>query len=233
MAETRELATGLAGVLRIGFTITTEGPVMIRLIETFQTRHPECRVDLHEVDVWDPSSALRSGAVDVLVNWLASAEEDLTAGPAIEHAHRVLAVARHHILARAASVSREQLADEQVAKLPVSFPAALADALLPPRTPSGRPIPRTKNVRSIQEIIANVARGEIVHPTIAGLAVFQRQDITLVPIDDLPAIALGLIWLTRKTNAKIHALADTARSLDLTEPSGQATEHNKVAPPAG
>jgi DNA-binding transcriptional LysR family regulator len=130
MAETHELANGLAGVLRVGFTLTTEGQMLIRLIETFQTRHPECRVEFHEVDVWDPYTALRSGTIDVLVNWLAGAQQDLTAGPAIEHAERVLAVGRHHNLARAGSVSLEQLADEQVAKPPISFPAALADALL-------------------------------------------------------------------------------------------------------
>jgi hypothetical protein len=51
-----------------------------------------------------------------------------------------------------------------------------------------------------------------------GPAPFVRDDIALVVIDDLPPLALGLIWSARAENAKIRALADAARSLG-TQPS--------------
>jgi hypothetical protein len=40
-----------------------------------------------------------------------------------------------------------------------------------------------------------------------------RDDITLVPITDLAPLPLGLIWVTAHDNARIRALAETARSL--------------------
>ena len=56
-----------------------------------------------------------------------------------------------------------------------------------------------------------IARGRSVHPTLANVVLFRRDDIVLVPIDGLPPLPLGLIWCTGHENARIRALADTAR----------------------
>jgi len=109
-------------------------------------------------------------------------------------------------------VSAEELALEEVARLPPSFPPAQADAIIPPRTPSGRPIPRTVAVRSFHELSSLVARGQIVHPTMTGISMLHRDDIVLDPICDLPPMPLGLIWCTAHYNARIRSLAATARS---------------------
>jgi DNA-binding transcriptional LysR family regulator len=214
MAQARELASGIAGVLRIGFTAFTDGPMISHLIEAFQARHPECEVTFNEINIWEPYTKLRGGEIDVLVNWLAVDEPDLIIGPAISHHERVLAVARTHHLAPATSISLEQLGDEQVNELPASYPAALGDAILPPRTPTGRPIRRVPMPRNTHERLAHVARGDIVHLAMAGVPLFEREDIVLVPVDDLPPLALGLIWSKRNENATIRALAETARPLD-------------------
>ncbi len=213
LAQASDHAASVAGRLRIGFTSTTDGPPLHRLIDVFQSRHPGCQVTLLEVDSGDPYAAVRRGDVDVLVNWLAVDEPDLTAGPAIAIHDRLLVVARGHRLASRTSVPIEDLADEQVALLPPPFPAALYDAILPPRTPSGRPIARTQLVRSINEIAAHVAHGTIVHVTMTSVPVFARGDAVLLPIQNLPPIALGLIWSTAGQNAKIRALAEAARSI--------------------
>ena len=213
LAQASEHAASVAGPLRIGFTSTTDGPSLHRLIDAFQTRHPDCQVILHEVDTRDPYAAVRRSAVDVLVNWLAVDEPDLTAGPAISLHSRLLVVARSHRLATRTSVLIEDLADEQVALLPPPFPAALYDAILPPRTPSGRPIARTQPVRSINEVAAHVARGRVVHVTMTGVPVFARDDAVLIPIQDLAPTPLGLIWSTARENAKIRALGGVARAI--------------------
>ncbi len=44
-----------------------------------------------------------------------------------------------------------------------------------------------------------------------GVAQFQRDDIVLVPIHDLPPLPLGLIWRTAAQDARIRALAEVAR----------------------
>jgi DNA-binding transcriptional LysR family regulator len=213
LARAGDTAAGIGGLLRVGFTSTTDGPTLSRLIEDYQSRHPDGQVILHEVNSGDPYDALRRGDVDVLVNWLAVDEPDLTAGPTISLHDRLLVVARSHRLATRTSVLIEDLADEQVALLPAPFPAALYDAILPPRTPSGRPIPRTQLVRSINEIAAHVMHSRIVHVTMSGVAVFARDDAALIPIQDLAPIPLGLIWSTARENAKIRALAEVARAL--------------------
>lgn len=213
LEEARATARQPAGTLRIGFTPTTGGAAMTRLVRAFSARHPGCRVHLQETGLCDGYQSLRRGRIDVLVNWLALDEPDLTAGPTIDHQDRALAVARQHPLARRASVSTEDIADHETVWTPPS-PRAFYDALIPPRAPSGRPIRRTRLVHGLHETLALVAAGHIVHPTVASLSLAQRSDITLVPIADLPALPLGLIWHTAHENARIRALASVAAGLD-------------------
>jgi len=129
-------------VIRVGFSPTSNMTVLTRLTEAFETRHPGSRAVLDVVSNFDPYSALRRGELDMLVNWLAVDEPDLTAGPVLEYRDRVLAVARADPLAARASVSLEDLADREVAQMTPPFPPALYDAILPPRAPSGREIRR-------------------------------------------------------------------------------------------
>lgn len=209
----RTAAKVTEGVLRIGFSPTSNMAALTRLTEAFEDQHPACRAVLDGVSNLDPYSRLRRGELDVLVNWLAVDEPDLTVGPALECRERVLAVASSDPLAVRESVSVEDLADREVAQMIPPFPPALYDAMIPPRTPSGRDICRTQQVRSIHELVALVARGRIVHPTAAGIPMFSRDDIALIPITDLPPLPLGLIWCTAHDNARIQALAATVHSL--------------------
>ena len=172
------------------------------------------------METFDAYRPLRRGDIDVLCNWLAVDQPDLTAGAAFAYYPRTLAVAPSHRLAAKSTVSSEELAEEQVALLPDSIPSAVYDLLVPRRTPSGRPIRRTQPVQTINEILSLVARGRIVHPTSSGVPVFDRDDITLIPITDLPPLPLGLVWATSRDNPRIRALNQTAQAL-TTAPDAQ------------
>lgn len=213
LAETSGLAHTVRGLLRIGFVLTTEGPALTRLVAAFQDRYPGCEVRLQEVATFDAHRALRRGDIDVLCNWVADHEPDLVAGAPFALYDRALAVAVGHRLAGRSSVSVEDLADEEVAQFPASTPSAVYDLIVPPETPSGRPIRRTQPVETIHEILSFVARGRIVHPTSSAVPIFDRNDIVLVPIRDLPPIPLGLIWAAGRENPRIRALDEVARSL--------------------
>jgi DNA-binding transcriptional LysR family regulator len=213
LAGTGDLSGDVSGLVRVGFVLTTEGPPLSRLVAAFHDRYPGCEVRLQEVETFDAYRALRDGDIDVLCNWLAVDEPDLTAGTAFAYYPRALAVAPSHRLAGRATVSVEELANEEVAQFPPTTPSAVYDLLVPPSTPSGRPIRRTVGVRTINEILAFVARGRIVHPTSSTVPMFDRDDIVLIPIDDLPPIPLGLVWSARRENARIRALDDTACSI--------------------
>jgi DNA-binding transcriptional LysR family regulator len=213
LAETSELSRDVRGLLRIGFVLTTEGPALSRLTAVFQARYPACEVRLQEVETFDAYRALRRGDIDVLCNWLAVDEPDLTAGTAFAYYPRALAVAATHRLAGQPTVSVEELADEEVAMPPPSTPPAVYDLIVPPRTPSGRPIRRTQRIHTINEILSLVARGRIVHPTSSTVPIFNRDDVILIPIHDLPPIPLGLVWVSSRENPRIRALNDIAGSM--------------------
>jgi len=210
MDDARTAARQPAGTLRAGFTLTTGGTALTRLVRAFTAAYPSCDVQLRETDLRDLYEALRRDDIDVLVSWLAVDEPHLTAGPAIEHRARALAVSRDHPLARRGSASAEDLADYETACAP---PSALFDAIIPPRTPSGRPLRRTRTVGGLHETLALVASGQIIHPTVAGLPLAQRGDIALIPLTGLPPMRLGPIWCTAHENARIRALAGIAATL--------------------
>jgi DNA-binding transcriptional LysR family regulator len=213
LAAAGELSREVTGLLRVGFVLTTEGPALSRLITTFRARYPTCEVRLQEAETFDAYRALRRGDVDVLCNWLAVDQPDLTAGIAFAHYQRALAVAPSHHLAAKRTVSVEDLASEEVALLPATTPAAVYDLLIPPRTPSGRPIRRTQPVQTINEILSLVAQGRIVHPTSSAVPIFDRDDVVLIPIRDLPPLPLGLVWRTSRENPRIRALNQTALAM--------------------
>ena len=229
LKDAHELAGAQAaptGTLRLGFVVTIPGEPVTRLVDRFEQQHPDCRVVLREHPItweqWDMWQPLRAGETDALVyfnTFPQSAEPDLTLGPVIEWGERVLLVARDHKLAELASVSAEDLADEEVAKKSPTLPASVMDLLIPPLTPSGRPIRRTGEARSFQEIMTLVARGRIVHPTITGNALARRDDIIAIPMHGLPPIGIGLVWHTRSETANIHALARTAAAISTKNPA--------------
>lgn len=219
----KSAARKVSGVLRIGFTNTTAGPPLNRLLAIFESHHPKCEVKLHEVPMAAPYDALRHGKIDVLLNWLAVAEPDLTVGPAILHEPRILLVAADHELARRKTVVMNDLTGYGVACKPSTFPTAIDEALHPPTTPSGVPISRTHLARTFGELVTLVARGRIVHPTVASAAdKLARDDIVAIPIVDLAPLPLGLIWCTARENGRIRALARVARSLP-SKPTGSQT----------
>lgn len=211
LAETREAANGVSGVLRIATTETTSLPPVVQLAKAFETAYPACGTQFLKDNFANPYGVLRRGQADVLVDWLAVAEPDLTVGPAIAYYDRVLAVGRGHRLAKRESVSYEEVADEQVERITAPLPTALYDEIVPLRTPRGRTIPHVILGGDFTGMLAEVALGRIVHPTMRGVVHFERDDIVLVPIRDLAPTPLGLIWRTAVEDARIRAVAEVAR----------------------
>lgn len=216
--DARHAARGLTGRLRVGCLVTVGGLALTRLVEEFCTRYPNCDLTVETVPTRDPYWPLRQGQVEVMVSLLVAAkadpeeDADLAFGPVIECRDRMLAVSRGHRLASRDSVSIEDLADEEVHENAPTFPAALYDELAPPFTLRGRPIRRTYPWLSDDDVLTAVARGRIVHPTMAGTAVFSRPDLVLIPFRDIAPTAIGLVWSRAHVNARIRALADLAQS---------------------
>lgn len=211
--EAREAARGISGVLRIGGLPTTIGPDLTELVQAFELRHRTCRLAISEVEIFNPYRALRANEIDVLITWLAIDEADLVTGPVLNLFPRAVVVAARHPLARRSSVSIEHIAEYPVFITRPPFPSALMDAFNPPVTPSGKPIRRDYEVRSIGEAVQAVASGRIVHITVDGLPVFRRPDVVVIPVSDMPPMPLGLVWRRADENRRIRALAQVAATL--------------------
>jgi len=202
------------GPLRLGFTATTAGPPLDRLVTAFERARPDCTLLLKEVALADSYTPLRTGDIDVLVCWLVLDEPGLTLGPAIASYERVLAMADDHPLAGKETVSVEVLADYSVPNWEFEGTAArVREAMVPSRTPSGRPVlVHPTPVRTVSEAVSLIARKQAVLPTVS-LQRFDNHRIVLVPFRDLPPVPLGLVWWTVNENARIHALAQVASDL--------------------
>ncbi len=231
LEEARATARGTTGSLRVGFTPTTRVEALSRLIRAFEADQPDCEVIEHEAPLMDPYRTLRENEIDVLCNWLVLDEPDLTVGAMLDRQERVLALASEHPLASKDAASVEDLGGQPVCD-PVGLPRALWEAIAPPATPSGVPIPRTVTVTTPNEIFALVARGKIVHPTVKAMeSLYPRSGVVFVPIHDMAPLPLGLIWVTANENARIRAFAEVAKRQAAAEQKAGGAPLGRVARP--
>lgn len=205
----------LQGSLRVGLLAANSGgPHLSVILEEFERLHSDCEVDVSEVLFIDPLGPLRRGEIDVMATRLPVRQPDLTVGPTLSWEPMVLAVAEHHPLASRRSVSIEDVADYSVAPITDS-PEELIDALVPRRTPRGRRIRRlSRRPQTIHEVTALIARGRIVHPTVASFAQYYGQPgVAYVPIHDMPRVKSGLVWRRRDANPRLREFIRVTRAV--------------------
>ncbi len=209
--DARMLARGVEGVLRAGFLGVAANELTGPILRAFSAAHPECQVEMVEVDLADPLGPLRAGHVDVLFARLPVDEPDLTVGPIVVSEPRALAVPTDHPFARRESVSIEDAARDTVFELPSSAPGYWRDFHVPRLTPSGRTIHRVQTVSTISELLAQVAAGRGISPMVESMTrFFGRPDVRFIPLHDLPWSDIALVWRTDGETQRIRALVDVA-----------------------
>ncbi len=213
MNETLEAARASArapqGHVVIGFTATTAGEELNGIVRELDRTEPDVDVTLREVPSHDPLAALRDGSVDVLLHWLVFDQPDLTQGAAVGSYPMSALVAVGHPLAARAEVRFDDVAAYDVNDLP-SFSAQLSRPFFPLVTSTGEPV-RTRPVNTWQEALAAAARGATVHVTVDRMRErLGRDDVVMIPITDLPAMRLGLLWCTAAENERIRAVSAAA-----------------------
>jgi len=212
--DLRNGANGLSGELRLGVVLATNGgPHLPEIIGLFEARHPACRVVVSEIAWTDPLGPLRRGEVDLTAIRFPLRQPDLVVGPVLTTDRRALAVADDHPLAGRSWVCVEDLADYELAGGTSAVPPELIEALIPRTTPSGRPIAHRAVAGSVQTL-AMVARGEIVHATVASLPDYMSYPgITYIPIVDLPPCDAGLVWRASQDTPAVRAFAAVAHEV--------------------
>lgn len=222
LRATHLASRSLTGTLRVGLlNAASGGPHLITIIGTFETRHPGCDVEVIELPVRDRFAPLRGGQIDVMATRLPLEQPDLTVGPILSQEPRVLAVARDHPLAGRADVSIEDIADYHVIAVADLYPQELAEAFIPPKTPSGRLVRRVRlPFKDLNELIILIARGKIVHPTVPSFAsYFGHPNLVYLPITDLPLSKNALVWRRRDSNPRLRGFIDVAREILRARPA--------------
>ncbi|NJP43741.1 LysR family transcriptional regulator [Streptomyces sp. PRB2-1] len=202
---------GVGGRLRVGFVGAAAGQLLVRATDRFSARHPECEVDIHEVQMGEALERLRADRLDVLIACLPLSGADLANGPVLLSEPRMLAVPAGHELAARTSVSVEDLARTELLRAPCSLPDHWREPGSPRLTPAGRPIPVGRSAATFQEILTLVGAGLGVFPVGAHAVRFHaRPDVAFVPFHDTPPLEWGPVWRASRATARVRAFAESA-----------------------
>ena len=210
VAEASALAAGSTGTLRLGVM----GAQMHELAPTltrFRSEHPSAQIQFKEVFFSDPFSALRAGEVDVITTWLPVEEPDLAVGAVLREEPLNLVLSATHPLAEQESVTLEVLGDLVVPALDGPLPRTWEAAVLPFRTPAGRPVRRGPAAATFNEILALVAAGDIACTVPdEGRRYNQQAGIAYVTVADAPPVRWALVWPSDRVHPLATALARIA-----------------------
>ncbi|WP_339130407.1 LysR substrate-binding domain-containing protein [Streptomyces sp. f51] len=200
---------GITGELRAAFLGEWTAPALLRAVGLFGERHPDCRVEVREVQLSNSRASLLDGSIDVL---LASFPFDgMACGPALLRESRVLAVAAGHPLAGEERLSLEVLAEHPVVQYPEVTSVGFKRDRTPDHTPSGRPVPKGPVGGSFSEMLTLVAMGRGVLPVGEhSRQYYPRPDVAYVPLHDARPIERGLVWRESNTSERLRAFVRAA-----------------------
>jgi DNA-binding transcriptional LysR family regulator len=207
-------ARGVSGALRVGFVGAAAGQFVLEVAEAFQSRHPECEVQIRENQFGDGLGLLRGGEIEMLLAVLpiqAARQTDLSGGEVLFREDRMIAVSVRHRFARRDSVSFADLAYARLLRSPPAVPDYWDESLAPRQTPDGRPTERGPTFATVQEMLALVGAGKGSYPVPAQASQYYlRPDVAYVPVDDAPPFEWRFIWLTAAETNLIRAFDRTA-----------------------
>ncbi|WP_199853768.1 LysR family transcriptional regulator [Plantactinospora sp. BB1] len=213
LAAASESARGVSGTVRLG-VMGAVGHEIRDIIDLFRSRHPGCEVALREIHFSDPFAALRAGELDLALLWRPVREPDLVEGPVLLTEGRVLAVWTGHELANRASVSMEDFGGLVFVDFDPNLPDYWVEAMVPVKTPSGRPIPRAPLVTTFHEILTQVAAGKCLSPLNEHvLQYYSHPGVVFVPVHDAPVTEWVLLWRKGGASPRVQRFVETAAQL--------------------
>ncbi|MFE2561135.1 LysR family transcriptional regulator [Streptomyces sp. NPDC059352] len=201
-----EAGRSVHGRLRAGFATPWGGELLTAAADTLLRRYPGCEVTVREVPLGGGTGPLLDGTLDVQFVALPVREPELTTGPVVLAADRVLILPAAHPLA-----GRTSLGLEDLAGLPLIAPEGVnprywRDHHYPRRTPSGAAVGRGPTAETWQEVLSHVSAGRGVTPGAAlGARYHPRPGIVYVPLRDAPPVEYGLVWPTAGDSALLRA----------------------------
>ncbi|MFD3705666.1 LysR family transcriptional regulator [Nocardia sp. NPDC058658] len=210
-----EIAGGISGRVTLGYTTPVAGgPLMVKIVRSFCQKYPGACVE--ELDLGldrDPIACLHRKEIDLLATRLPIDREGIEVGPLLSSEARVLAVSVDHPLAKHDTVSWDAVADYMVPSAP-AFPIEALRDLVPESSPSGCVIRRGPAVRTFSELLLQVARGDVVHPTVRSFDQYhQHPQVTTIPLSSPTPSRSGLVWSSIEITPAARAFVDCAREI--------------------
>jgi DNA-binding transcriptional LysR family regulator len=205
----------ITGTVRIGARYPNiGGKPLVRIIDAFEARHPDCRVLITATPPDDPGGPLRRGEVDFVVTPLLKDPTFSTLVVTFDTEQRLLAVARDHPLAQRTQIEVEDLGDYPVVAVSL-LPDDQQEAWVPFHTPSGRPIERHHPAPATDhERAMLVARGRAVAPIVPSTATyFGPPNITCIPIVGLPRTRIVLLAMPGTLDRRRRAFIRVVREI--------------------
>jgi DNA-binding transcriptional LysR family regulator len=192
--------------LRFGYHGSTDVPTAI----IRAAGYCEDEVELREYAVADPFRLLREGELDMMIVKFTVREPGIACSGVLATDARAAIVGADHPLAARASVSIEELAGFDAFHCPGSMPPYVWDEVVPPVTPSGRPIHRRHHLTTTAGMIDLVANAGAVHISLLSLADVVPPTVRVVPIHDLPPAPVAVAWVAGRDDGRVRAFAASA-----------------------
>ncbi|MEU6645649.1 LysR family transcriptional regulator [Saccharomonospora sp. NPDC046836] len=238
LRECRATARNITSQLRVGYLPSMGSDAVTGIVNAFEQRHPECRVYLHTLQLrrsLDPEPALLAGDTDIALCWSPGGDGSamktsrLVVGPVLAYVPRAVLVPSDHPLTRHSSIVLDDLVDYVLINPSTAAPAHQRELWTPSTTPTGHTLTHTADdimrMTHQDEVTANavltlVARGNGLHCTITTLLDhIPFSGLSVIPIRDMPPMALVPVWAATLENATIRAFARTAAGTVQAAPS--------------
>ncbi|MFC4137168.1 MULTISPECIES: LysR substrate-binding domain-containing protein [unclassified Microbacterium] len=211
VAKARSAAVGICGELRLG-VMGNDSAMFLEHIAEFRKRYPGADLVIHEIHFSDLLGPLRRGEIDALIAWRPVTGPDIVEGPTVFSTGRVLAVWAGHPLSQKDSVSLEDLGDEVFVD-PGPLDGRWIDAMIPPRTPRGRPLRRRgPRATTFHELLTLIAERRCVCVAGSQAAYYAAMPgVAFVPVRDAAPLQWALVWSTAAEGPLVDASAEVCR----------------------
>jgi DNA-binding transcriptional LysR family regulator len=192
--------------LVIGMHTSPGRGVLPRVRAMMVANCPQVELELRQIAWSDPTGGLATHVTDAAFVWL-----PLTHPPyrwvTIAREPRLVALPKTHRLAERDSVALSDLLDEPFLALPPSA-GALRDHFLAVEERDGHPVRVAAQINDTEETYEAVASGIGICLLAAGNApIFDRGDVTMLPVHDLGPSELVLAWHERRSPPLLETFA--------------------------
>ena len=206
-------AREVRGHVRIGcFQAKAALPIVRRLLEEFQRRHPDVILEMRTLDFVGQTRALLDGEVDAVFCYL-PVPEGIQAQVLAQDA-RVVGIPAGHPLAARTSVTLDELDELPVIGNSEQIPAVWRDFWIASPRPSGKPVRVVPHgAPDFETVLSAVALGQgICFAPAAARLLYPRPGVAYLDVPDLSPCSSALAWQTRRRDTPaVTALREAAR----------------------